>query len=89
MSEPIMRTVTVSEKGQISIPRDIRMQLAVKRGSKLVLVLKGKKLLISRASDISQLIEDGFDDVVRHSEYSLKKIWDNEGDEVWNRYLKT
>ena len=53
MSEPIMRTVTVSEKGQISIPRDIRVQLAVKRGSKLVLVLKGKKLLISRASDIS------------------------------------
>ena len=35
------------------------------------------------------MIEDGFDDVVRHSEYSLKKIWDNEGDEVWNRYLKT
>ena len=25
------------------------------------------------------MIEDGFDDVVRHSEYSLKKIWDNEG----------
>ncbi len=53
------------------------------------IVLKDKKLLISKASDISQLIEDGFDDVVRHSEYSLKKVWDNEEDEVWNRYLKT
>ncbi len=32
-----MRIVTVSEKGQISIPRDIRVQLAVKKGSRLVL----------------------------------------------------
>lgn len=88
MSEPIVRIVTVSGKGQISIPQDIRKQLAVKKGSKLVVVLKDKKLLICKASDISQSIEDGFDDVVQHSELSLKNVWDNEEDEVWNKYLK-
>lgn len=88
MPEPIVRTVTVSGKGQISIPQEIRKQLAVEKGSKLVVVLKDKKLLIYKASDILQSTEDGFDDVVRHSELSLKKIWDNEEDEVWNRYLK-
>ena len=88
MPEPIVRTVTVSGKGQISIPQEIRKQLAVEKGSKLVVVLKDKKLLIRKASDISQSIEDGFDDMVRHSELSLKKIWDNEEDEVWNKYLK-
>lgn len=88
MSEPIVRIVTVSGKGQISIPQEIRKQLAVEKGSKLVVVLKNKKLLIRKASDISQSIEDGFDDVVQHSELSLKKIWDSEGDEVWNKYLK-
>ena len=89
MPESIMKTVTVSGKGQISIPQEIRKQLAVEKGSKLVIVLKDKKLLIRKASDISQSIEDGFEDVVRHSERSLEEIWDNEEDEVWNRYLKT
>lgn len=88
MSEPIVSIVTVSGKGQISIPQEIRKQLAVEKGSKLVVVLKDKKLLIRKASDISQSIEDSFDDVVQHSELSLKKIWDGEEDEVWNKYLK-
>ena len=89
MSESIITTVTVSTKGQISIPREIRKQLAVEKGSKLVIILKDKKLLICKASDISQLIEDDFEDVVRYSERSLEEIWDNEEDEVWNRYLRT
>ncbi len=89
MSESIMKTVTVSGKGQISIPQEIRKQLAVEKGSKLVIILKDKKLLIRKASDISQSIEDGFEDVVRCSERSLDEIWDNEEDEAWNRYLKT
>lgn len=84
----MVRTVTVSGKGQISIPQEIRKQLAVEKGSKLVIILKDKKLLIRKVSDISQSMEDGFDDMVQHSELSLKKIWDNEEDEVWNRYLK-
>ncbi len=88
MPESIIKTVTVSEKGQISIPRDIRKQLAVEKGSKLVIILKGKKLLISKADDISQLIEDNFADTARRSEHSLREMWGNEEDTVWNRYLK-
>lgn len=88
MPEPIVGTVTVSGKGQISIPREIRKHLGVEKGSKLVLVLKDKKLLIYKAADISQSTEEGFGDTVQYSELSLKKIWDNEGDEVWNRHLK-
>lgn len=83
-----MRIVTVSGKGRISIPQEIRKQLAVKKGSKLLVVLKDKKLLISKTSDILQSIENDFDDVAQHSELSLKKIWDNEEDEVWNKHLK-
>ena len=89
MSEPIMKTVTVSGKGQISIPQEIRKQLAVEKGSKLVIVLKDKKLLIRKATDISQSVVNDFEDVVLYSEHSLKGIWDSKEDEVWNRYLKT
>lgn len=89
MPDLMMKIVTVSGKGQISIPREIRKQLAVEKGSKLVIVLKGKKLLIRKVSDVSQSMEDGFEDVVRYSERSLEEIWDNKEDDVWNRYLKT
>lgn len=89
MPESIITTVTVSGKGQISIPREIRKRLAIEKGSKLVIILKDKKLLICKASDVSQLVEDNFEDVVRYSEHSLEEIWDNEEDKVWNRYLKT
>ena len=89
MPESIRKIVTVSGKGQISIPQESRKHLAIEKGSKLVLVLKDKKLLIRKASDASQSIGDDFKDTVQHSELSLKKIWDNEEDEVWNRYLET
>lgn len=84
-----MKTVTVSEKGQISIPQEIRRQLAVEKGSKLVIILKDKRLLISKVTDASQLVEDDFADTMQRSENSLKEAWDNEADNVWNRYLKT
>ena len=87
--EHIVKTVTVSEKGQISIPQEIRKRLSVEKGSTLVLVLKDEKLLICKASHISQSVEDDFEDLVRYTELSVKKIWDNDGDDVWNRYLKT
>ncbi len=89
MPDLMMKIVTVSGKGQISIPREIRKQLAVEKGSKLVIVLEGKKLLIRKVSDVSQSMEDGFEGVVRYSERSLEEIWDNREDDVWNRYLKT
>ena len=89
MSEPIIKTVTVSAKGQISLPRDIRKRLAVEKGTKLIIVLKEEKMLISKASDVSLSTVKNFDDTIQHTERSLIKMWDNEYDDIWNEYLKT
>ncbi len=32
--------------------------------------------------------DDNFDDIIKLGEQSLKEVWDNEEDEVWNQYLK-
>jgi len=32
--------------------------------------------------------KDDFKDLLKLSELSLKKVWDNEEDEIWNEYLK-
>lgn len=89
MSDAIIRIITVSGKGQISIPREIRRRLDIEKGSNLLLMLKDEKILICKAPELLGPIEDTFEDVIRYSEASLQKIWNNEHDDVWNAYLKT
>lgn len=84
----ILRTVSVSEKGQIAIPKEIRVLLGIKKGDRLVLTTKNKKLLIQKATNLAKQTEDDFDDLLDYSEFSLKKLWLNKKDDVWNKYLK-
>ena len=35
-----------------------------------------------------QKLKEGFKDLLRFSEDSLKEVWDNESDDVWSEYLK-
>ena len=85
MSEMTLKTVNVSEKGQIAIPREIRVLLGIKKGDRLLLTAKNKKLLIQKATNLTKQMED---DLVDYSELSLKKLWLNKKDDVWNKYLK-
>lgn len=84
----ILKIVSVSEKGQIAIPREIRALLGIKKGDRLVLTTKNKKLLIQKATNLTKQMEDDFDDLIDYSELSLKKLWLNKQDDVWNKYLK-
>ena len=88
MSEMTLKTVSVSEKGQIAIPREIRILLGIKKGDRLVLTAKDKKLLIQKATNLTKQMEDDLDDLTSYSELSLKKLWLNKKDDVWNKYLK-
>ena len=84
----IIKTIRVSEKGQIAIPREIRKQLRIGQGDELVIVQNDEKILIEKSKKLSRQIEDDFSDVVKLSEMSLKEIWDNKEDDIWNEYLK-
>ena len=84
----ILKIASVSEKGQIAIPREIRVLLGIKKGDRLVLTTKNKKLLIQKATNLTKQMEDDFDDLIDYSELSLKKLWLNKQDDVWNKYLK-
>lgn len=79
---------TLSAKGQIVIPKEVRKELKLKEGDKLVVVVHGKKLLIQKSKEAKERIKDDFKDLLSFSEYSLKDLWDNKEDEVWNKYLK-
>ena len=88
MNDAILKIISVSDKGQITIPREIQLLLEIKKGDKLALVTKNKKLLIQKSANIEKIVEDDFEDIVRYSENSLEKLWNNESDEIWSQYLK-
>ena len=84
----MLKTVNVSEKGQIVIPKEIQELLGIQKGDSLVITAKNKKILIQKTTNIEKRIEDDFDDLLRYSESSLGEIWNNKKEDVWEKYLQ-
>jgi len=83
-----IKTLKVSDKGQISIPNSVRQKLGIQRGDNLILFEIEGKLLIEKQQKVSEKMKDEFKDVLHFSEQSLKEVWDNSEDEVWSQYLE-
>jgi AbrB family looped-hinge helix DNA binding protein len=79
-----LRTVTVSEKGQLAIPVDIRRRLNIRKGQTLVLQVTEDKLLIAKSEDISRKMRDEFRHLLELSESSARGLWENERDAIWD-----
>jgi len=84
----MMKTIRVSEKGQIAIPRPMREILGIKRGDELVVIQLDNKILLEKSQKMERKIKDDFKDILKFSEKSLKEVWDNKSDDIWNQYLK-
>jgi len=83
-----MKTVRISDKGQIAIPMDIRNSLGLRRGDELVLIQTNNKILIEKPKKMIKGVKEDFKDMITLTESSLKKLWLNKEDEIWNEYLK-
>ena len=83
-----LKAIKISDKGQISIPKDIRKGMRLKKGDKLVLMTKGEQLILQKADIFLKKL--GIDEesigAMLLSEETLKKDWDNKYDERWNKY---
>lgn len=84
----LVKTIKVSEKGQIAIPQAMRTKLGVEKGSELLVIERNGKLLLEKVSDLSVNLKDDFGDLLVLSEKSLKKILDNKQDDKWGEELK-
>lgn len=83
------KTIKVSQKGQIAIPSDIQREIGIKKGDELLLIRKGRKIVLEKPERIAKKIKNEFRDLQVISERSLKKFWLNKDDEIWNQYLKS
>ncbi len=86
--EEDVRTVTISQKGQITIPRTLQRKMGIKKGDRFVLVARGENIMLKRSPTIIKSIEDDFIDILAISEHSLGKIWINKEDDIWDTYLE-
>ena len=80
-----LRTVTVSEKGQVAIPVDIRRRLNIRKGQTLVLQVSDDKLLIAKSEDISRKMRAEFRHLLELSESSARELWENAQDAIWDK----
>lgn len=82
------RSIKVSAKGQITIPSDIQREIGIKKGDEMFLIKKGGKIILEKPEMAARKFKDEFRDIQSISERSLRKLWQNKSDEVWNQYLK-
>lgn len=87
--------VTVSSKGQIVIPEEMRRDLAIKEGSKLLLVERAGKITMEKEENALEKLDKILSAEEKEklgwliiAEHSLAKAWsDPKEDEVWAKYL--
>jgi len=82
------KTIRISEKGQVAIPVEIQREMGIRKGDELLLIKKGEKIILEKPKKFARSLRDEFEDLQQISESSLKKLWLNKNDEVWNSYLK-
>ncbi len=76
----IIKTIKVTDKGQILIPIDIRDLAGIATGDELIIIQEGSKILLEKPENI---LRDDFKDLLKHSESVAKKLWSNKEDEIW------
>jgi antitoxin PrlF len=59
--------VTVSSRGQVSIPADVRRELDIEEGAKLLVVSKGDNVLLKKVDE--SFVEKSLEDM-------LKPMWE-------------
>ncbi|MBD3204042.1 AbrB/MazE/SpoVT family DNA-binding domain-containing protein [Candidatus Woesearchaeota archaeon] len=88
-----METVKVSSRGQIVIPEKIRKKLNIKKGTKLIMTERGKKIILEHEKDFLKRLakyENKKEDAgwLMIAEKNISKLWDNPRDEeIWSKYL--
>jgi len=72
------KIIKVTNKGQISLPVKIREMLSIEKGDEIIVTKSDDSIIIKKFR------KDDFSDLLKHSEETARKLWDNKFDEVWN-----
>jgi len=80
----IVRIATVSAKGQLAIPIDIRKAAGIEKGSDLLILYKDGKILVEPAELLSSRADDDMEDWKLLTRKAMERAWDDEADAIWD-----
>ena len=80
----IMKTIKISEKGQIALPKDIRKKAHLNKGDTLIIIEQNGKLLLEKSQGLTPHFKDDFQDLLKHSENVAHKLWGTKSDDIWD-----
>ena len=79
-----MHVVRVSSKGQIVIPKEVRVRHRLGRGTDLALTESADALVLRKTADVEGILTDEFAPLLRAAEDALRDLWDNSENHVWD-----
>ena len=84
-----LETVKVSSRGQIVIPENVRANVGIREGMKLILVEEDGRITIETEQAFLKRVEERNEQIgwMKVAEKSLGKVWNNpKDDKVWSKY---
>jgi len=76
--------VRVSSKGQIVLPERFRKEMKIRQGTNMLAVKEGEVIILKK----EESLKDDFKDLTKMAEVSIKDIWDDKREDIWNSYLR-
>lgn len=80
----LVKTVKVSDKGQIAIPSEMRQRAGIGKGDELLVLQEGDQILIQKAERAAQRARRELRALLKHSELVAAKLWSSPSDDVWD-----
>lgn len=80
----LVKTVSASPKGQLSIPVDMLRAMGIKGKTEFLAVQEGDRIVLRPADRIGQEQLDDLAGWEALAESSLREIWDDPENDVWD-----
>ena len=72
------KIIKVTDKGQISLPIEIRSSLKIQQGDELLITRSNNLVILKKIKSLD------FKDLLMHSERVAKKLWSSKEDDIWD-----
>ena len=80
----LVRTVRLSEKGQLTLPADALRAMNARRGTEFLLIQEDERIVLVKASAVGKRVLDEFGGWESLAAPAFADLWDNDADEAWN-----
>ena len=80
----LVKTVKLSEKGQVTLPADALRELGARKGTEFLFIQDGDRMLLVKADAVGRKVLDEFGGWEGLAGPAFEELWGTQADEVWN-----